>query len=104
MTWSISLADNYINSRLSGGPYTVPFASTPVMLTDLSARLAGYYLYSSRGVSDPDDQVKNQVVMHKDYVEEMIARIHCGKLKLIDATATATVTYPVVVESDDEES
>lgn len=65
---AIVYADNVIDTRLRGGPYDIPFATTPTLITHVSAKLAGVWLYESRGVTDFDSTTgrpQHQLHWHK---------------------------------------
>lgn len=47
VAWAITSADNLINSSLAGS-YTVPLATTPALVKDISVDLAIYNLYARR--------------------------------------------------------
>jgi hypothetical protein len=55
---AIVLADDEIDTVLRNGPYTIPLAdlsgSTPTLINEISATLAGIWLYEIKGVSDTD--------------------------------------------------
>ena len=56
---SIAWAQNYINDRFRGGPYSIPLtdtgAATPTIVTTWAAKLAGIWLFNSRG-QQPDQE------------------------------------------------
>lgn len=55
---AIAWATEEINDKLRGGPYTIPLTglsvapALPTTVVDLTANLAGVWLYESRGVQD----------------------------------------------------
>lgn len=77
---SLLVADDYINLRLQGGIVAVPIVISPlpVTITDIAARLAGWWLYTSRGFDEttPMGKVfKGQMGFHRCYVDEMLTLI-----------------------------
>ena len=70
----------YFNSRLLGGNYTIPFPVIFDQIRLMSARYAGWLLYSARGVDDSQDNEDNMLLSHKDDVELMLDRIRAGSL------------------------
>lgn len=53
ITAALAYAEGYIDDRLRGGPFEIPItASVPVTITDCTAKVAGLWLYESRGAVD----------------------------------------------------
>jgi hypothetical protein len=90
-----SLADEYINNRLTNSIYLIPLqirgnagVNTMYMITDLSARWAGCWLYESRGMADNQledgeiDATGNAISRHRKYVDKMLDQIRQGKILL----------------------
>lgn len=71
-------------------------------MTDVSARLAGWFLYTSRGLVDQEDTRNNQLKFHFDYAESVLSDILAGRIR-IDATMATAVTYPSVENEDEDE-
>jgi len=101
IAWAISLADERINDRLRDSLYVVPLTTTSQTIVDLSARLAGSYLYMSRGMVDSEDASKNQLQVHEEYAEKLLNDIIAGRVR-IDATRRNTHTYPTVENIEEE--
>lgn len=83
--WALALAEETVNNRLRGGPYAVPFSEpAPLVVTDVTARLAGVLLYEARGVTDfsPNGDVIHQLKHHKDHVQKFFEDVHKGRLRL----------------------
>lgn len=98
--WALARAERYINSRLKGYLYTVPFEAfpaTPPEITDLVVTFAGIYLYQSpRGLADGEDtQAAMQV--EKDDVELYIRNILGGVVRLTNVTISTQhpEVYPI---------
>lgn len=62
---AIEMADEEIDSVLTNGPYTLPIAeldgSVPPLIEEISATLAGVWLYEGNGVSDIDPNTKQPI-------------------------------------------
>lgn len=71
-------------------------------MTDISVRLAAWFLYTSRGLVDQEDTKNNQLKFHFDYAEGVLSDILAGKLR-IDATLATSVTYPTIENEDEDE-
>lgn len=96
--WAISKAERYVNSRLKGSGYSIPFAATPDTpseIKDLVILYAGYYLYQSpRGLVD-GETTSNAMQQIKDDNEVMIRNIIAGTHRLsVDETYNS---FPAVV-------
>lgn len=84
---AISHADEIINARLRGTPYkldlTTAAAATPTLVTQLSAVLAGIWLYDSRGSTDVGDAgVEHAQAFWKKWAYGILEEIASGKLRL----------------------
>jgi phage gp36-like protein len=62
---AIEMADEEIDATLRNGPYVVPLVkldgSVPPLIEEISATLAGIWLYEANGVSDIDPNTKQPV-------------------------------------------
>lgn len=101
---ALTFAEDDINSRLRGGPYAIPL-DTPVevLIVDVTAKIAGVWLYESRGVQDvnPDTGAPlHKLWWHKNDAGRTIRDIVSGKrrLAIIDTDKTFIGTPEVVVE------
>jgi phage gp36-like protein len=96
--WALSEARAYIDDRLRGGRYTIPFTDPPTRIVSMSARYAGVLLYDSRGITDmsEDGKPKHQLSAHRDMVEKFLDQILSGKIRL--DTDSDAITYPQVVK------
>ena len=95
VAWALAEADDRIDNRMREGPYAIPFDPVPRTITNIAARLAGYYLYESRGLIDPDNAAQNQVKPSRDYAERQLDDALSNRIRL-DATRTADTTYPTI--------
>ena len=108
ITAAIAHATAWINDRFRGGRFTIPLANsasaTPDAIRDLAARLAGVWLYESRGVDEQDEEGRpiNRLGFHRRYVERQVLRYIMGRDSL-DAVRTITAAgadaYPEVVKT-----
>jgi len=80
---AIAVAEQSIDDRLRGGPYSLPLTAVGsgglVTVTDWAARLAGVWLYESRGV---EDETANQIAAHKKMVHGEIDAYMAGTRRL----------------------
>jgi hypothetical protein len=93
--WACKLATNRINSRLRGGPYTVPFAlPAPEEIQTAAARLAGVELYDLRGSQDSEDEDTTdwRISSHRKAAEKALDMILDGRIELEIVKPGAT--YP----------
>lgn len=91
--WALNTSYAYLNDRLFGGPYEVPFDDVPTSLQVMSARYAGVLLYESRGVTDlaEDGQSKHQLSAHRDMVEKFINGVLARRVRFPSVTPSMTV-------------
>lgn len=99
ITLALDNADTEINDRLRDGRYAIPIVSNPLPLglVDTAARLAGVWLYESRGVVDMDldtGRPIHKLQWHAKRAENWIKKVKTGVLKLSEAT---TVSFPEIV-------
>lgn len=96
---AITFAEAYVQDRLRGGPYTIPFSanSSGAMetLEHQMATLAGCWLYSSRGTNDTDTDAKLDAA--RNDVDLFIARVASGQIRLDLAASYSMPNAPVVV-------
>jgi len=90
---AIGVATAEIDDQLRGGPYTVPIVGVtiPTTVVQLTASLAGVWLYESRGVEDFDETTGaavHRLAWHRDHVSKVLAEITRGHRRLNLATAT----------------
>lgn len=87
--WARELATEMVDNILRGTPYAVPAkspsGSTPKTIVDLTARLAGLWLYEARGTDDMEfreGQPVHRLLMHRLYADKIIQEIRTGMLVL----------------------
>jgi len=102
-------ADEFIDSALSGGYYTVPFTTDPgipVVIKDIADTLAGIHLYEAQGVIDfnPENQSsKHRFSRTKSQAKRMLSGIKTGRIRLFDGSQNLlshAVDVPSVPEED----
>lgn len=99
---AIEFADSEIDDALREGRYTIPLATVPTTIKDLSARLAGVWLYEARGVQDFDAQSgapAHRLTWHRDYAQRKLDALRRGSIKL--SISTTVTTVPQIVTEDD---
>jgi len=84
--WALKSGHSYINDRLNGGPYVIPFVLPyPVSIILCTSYYAGVLLYDSRGITDmqEDGTEKNQVSFFRKWVEEYIMKILANRANIV---------------------
>lgn len=98
---AIAYASAWIDARLSGGRYIVPLpdgTSAPLIIVDAAARIAGWWLYGSRGFHDADAK-GDRVQEHREHAESVLDRIVSGQVQIVGAPLLQQAGYsPAVVE------
>lgn len=86
---ALAVADNTINDLFRGSKYSVPLTgaagSLPVVVVDWAAKIAGVWLYNSRGFKDGatnDEDDKNRVRRHRTDAIEEIRQYLAGALSM----------------------
>lgn len=94
VTAAIAFADAYIDSVLRTTGYKVPVqtdaGAVPTLIENLSAVLAGVWLYEATGAKDIDPrtgQAVHRLTFRKTAAEQMLEGIRVGRLKLDQAMA-----------------
>jgi len=63
---AIAYAERTVEDRFRNGRYAVPFSGTSVVLVDWCAKLAGVWLYSSRGVNATrGNDAEERIMFHR---------------------------------------
>ncbi len=98
---AIEAATAEIDDRLRGGPYLVPIATVPTTIRQLAARLAGVWLYESRGIEDFDEatgRAIHRLAWHREHVDRVLKEIMAGGRRLDAALASGVkgARVPVV--------
>ena len=98
--WAIARAERYINSRLQGSVYSIPFAATPdtpLEIRDLVVTFAGLYLYQSpRGLVD-GEETDDAMLEIRDEAEIMLRNIIAGVHRI--SAMPAFSGHPAVVQT-----
>lgn len=92
---AITFAESYVQDRLRGGRYAIPFSGNTQTLTDIMARIAGVWLYQSRG--DNDTAIDAKLEIHQARADALLDRIASGQLSLDLALNHSGPSAPVVV-------
>jgi hypothetical protein len=105
ITWAMTFATNYVDSRLANGPYDVPFSSPyPQMIVDITALYAGILLHDTRQISVSSDD-KSEIQRQRRDFERFIHQILRGQMRLLDSSGDQldlnAKAYPEVVDTDD---
>lgn len=98
ITASIAYADAIINDRFRGRRYTIPFTSTPTVVLNWSATIAGVWLYRRRGMQtgSDTDETNRYAGMEANALKEM--DLYLGNSRKFDLPESDTrPTAPVVV-------
>lgn len=102
ITVAITKADALIDDMLRGGMYTIPFTGTiPETIKDISAKLAGVWLYEARGTSDVSEssgEPVHRLTWARDSAMSNVRKILAGVIRL---DLTTRITYPQIVEDAD---
>lgn len=102
--WALAESRAFIDARLRGGPYAIPFvAPFNYQIISQSARFAGVLLYESRGITDfsENGRPQHQLSAHRDQVLRWLQQIIAGLQRLDLAQVPNT---PAAVPFIDEES
>lgn len=81
-------ADGEIDAFMLHGPYALPIVdaenATPVIVRDVSAKLAGVWLYEARGVMDADDNGKpfHRLASHVEKAWAVLHKLKDGRFKI----------------------
>lgn len=100
ITAAITYAEDRVDDRLRGGPYAIPFASAPTTIKDIAARLAGVWLYESRGIEDFDPEFGrpiHRLQWHRQHAERQLDAIVRGQLDLNKPRSEVGPSAPTVI-------
>ncbi|MEK7767961.1 MAG: phage protein Gp36 family protein [bacterium] len=97
---AIAWAEYTINSKFAGSPYTVPFGTVNVVITDWAAKLAGVWLFQSRRPREGEGgDAEGGVGAHEQWVMDQIGLYLCGARRFYDlSTANRTPMAPHFAE------
>lgn len=98
ITVAIAYAEDYVDARLAAGVYAVPVEDPPSLLVDITAKIAGVWLYQSRGIDDFADQEDDPIARHKVEAERTINRILRGEIGLGAVMSGVHTTHPKVIQ------
>ncbi len=84
--WALDWATDYINAKLTGRKYVIPFDPVPNTIADICAQLAGVKLYQlPRGTVDGDTSLE-AVTAAKEDADLQLDWLNSGELRL-DSTS-----------------
>lgn len=99
VTAAITFAEAFVQDRLRGGRYTIPFSANSSGATELlkqcMAKMAGWWLYQSRGTNDTAIDAKLEV--QRAEAEALLDRIASGQIQLDIALSHSGPTAPAIV-------
>lgn len=97
---AIAYAEEHVDNRFRGGPYTIPFVgtsgSTPEEVVNWCATLAGVWLYSTRGVDEDEGREGPRIENKAAKVEKDITRFLAGTRRLPAQLSETRPTAPIV--------
>jgi hypothetical protein len=72
--YALTLADDEINQFFNNGPYNVPLSPVLAIMTDWANTLAGYWLYTNRGIFEKGDEMGGKLTkLRADALAQMAA-------------------------------
>jgi phage gp36-like protein len=99
---AIVFAENYVESRLRGTTVAVPLDTVTPILTNIIATIAGYWLYSPRGMRD-SDTVANRMKTMRDDVETLLESVADGSVAVEDIPTPSEPNGPSIVPIDNSD-
>lgn len=97
--YALNLADDQINRFFDHGPYSIPLSPIPTIVTDWATVLAGFELYTERGLWDEKDQVGGKLAKARGQVMRQMAQYKGGVYVLPCARRWPSPTGPVAVNT-----
>jgi hypothetical protein len=97
---AINYASNYVEMMMANSIYAIPLQGTqgalPPVLIDIIAKIAGFWLYSSRGLLEKEEKVKRiEAIM--DRAECKLDAIINGKISIPLVQSDVNVNSPILV-------
>jgi len=99
---AIVFAENYVESRLRGTTVAVPLDTVTPILTHTIATIAGYWLYSPRGMRD-SDTVANRMKTMRDDVEALLESVAEGSVAVGDIPTPPEPNGPSIIPEDNSD-
>jgi len=108
VTEALSYADERVDDMLRDGPYVLPLqktdGTTPRTVRDCAAKLAGLWLYESRGIrEEADESSPSPLSRMAKNVERTLDSINAGLIRLDVPLSDTNGFAPSGVTVDDEE-
>lgn len=103
---ALNWATEEIDSRLRGGPYTIPFAETyPAHIVRACVMIAAVELYNRKGTQDytDDGQALNKLTGEREEALQMLREIRAGQIKLNVAELDEDVPEVISIETTKDE-
>jgi len=103
--WALAESRAYVDSRLRGGPYAIPFTEPyDYQVVSMSARYAGVLLYESRGITDfaENGRPQHQLSMHRTQVTHWLQQVLAG-LQRLNAVQRSNTPASVPYTTGEEE-
>ena len=99
---AIAYAESYVDDKFRQGRYDVPVigtaGTTPEMVVDMAAKMAGVWLYNTRRIRNREDDEVGQVNQgHQDEVDSLLAEYVSGQRVLPAERSHSFATAPQVV-------
>lgn len=82
ITRAIEWAENYVQDRLRGGRYTVPFGSVTSTVEHWLAALAGWWLFEHRRVREGGGDAAEDYSKRREVIEGEIDAVLSGSITL----------------------
>lgn len=108
IAWAIRWASNEVDSRLRRFIYVLPLANegsvVPVEVVDVTATLAGVWLYENRGVQDFDPEtgvMVHRLEWNRKRAERTLQEILAGTRMLDAVPRSPDDNVPKVVDEDE---
>lgn len=98
---AIKHADNRVDSMLRRSRFRVPLSPVPDVIVDIATRLAGVWLYESRGVQDWNEETgrpAHKLQWHKQEAERVLRAIQAGQIDLESGRFGVRTSSPTVVK------
>lgn len=94
VSYFISLADDYINSRLVR-LYQVPFSSTPPVIKQISSHLSAYLTIRSIYAEHKENPKDSWMTSFKEWAKELLTEIESGLIMLVDSSGNRIARHPI---------
>lgn len=102
ITDAIETAESFINARLAGGPYSIPFASVPKLIESICIDIAASIIYMARGTIEVDADLRpiDRMSAIRREAERLLDMIRRGSLQLDLPSAKRYPAWGSRIDSD----